>query len=285
MLSRAYLTDDNIPLAAQMYDFIGHAILAIPEFGSQTDWKHIGDYNRGPFQVGFRTELGYMEYLQANPQRIKSWNAGMRLGRIGHRTSAFPFQKALELDPPAGNGGIAVVDVGGGRGQALEGIRQDYPDIKGRMILLDLPGVITDAKNNGLPQYIETAPGSFFDPLPEGKSTHRVRLMLYYPILTFSGRSTAIPLSPRPPHLGPTKGQGAPRKHQEIHGRLLARCHCRHGSCRCRLPTRFGHAGPQHDEPRWNGAVRVRVERVDCIGWLGAQQDLVQPRWAQACGC
>lgn len=169
MLSRAYLTDDNIPLAAQMYDFISHAILAIPEFGSQTDWKHIGDYTRGPFQVGFRTELGYMEYLQANPQRIKSWNAGMRLGRIGHRTSAFPFQKALELDPPAAEGGIAVVDVGGGRGQALEGIRQDYPDIKGRMILLDLPGVITDAKNNGLPRYIETAPGSFFDPLPQGK--------------------------------------------------------------------------------------------------------------------
>ncbi|GAM33811.1 O-methyltransferase [Talaromyces pinophilus] len=179
MLSRAYLTDDNIPLAAQMYDFISHAILAIPEFGSQTDWKHIGDYTRGPFQVGFRTELGYMEYLQANPQRIKSWNAGMRLGRIGHRTSAFPFQKALELDPPAAEGGIAVVDVGGGRGQALEGIRQDYPDIKGRMILLDLPGVITDAKNNGLPQYIETAPGSFFDPLPQGARLYHFRRVLH----------------------------------------------------------------------------------------------------------
>lgn len=165
MLSSAYVTDENIALAAQMYDFISHAILAIPEFGSETDWKSIGDYTRGPFQIGFRTDLGYMEYLQANPQRIKSWNAGMRAGKIGHRTSAFPFQKALELDPPA-EGGIAVVDIGGGRGQALEGIRQDYPDIKGRMILLDLPGVIADAESQGLPSYIEIAPGSFFEPIP-----------------------------------------------------------------------------------------------------------------------
>ena len=113
----------------------------------------------------------------------------MRLGRIGHRTSAFPFQKALELDPPETESGIAVVDVGGGRGQALEGIRQEYPGIKGRMVLLDLPGVITDAKNNGLPQYIETVPGSFFDPLPAC-----------------------------PPHLGPAKGQRTPREHQEVYG-------------------------------------------------------------------
>lgn len=285
MLSRAYLTDDNIPLAAQMYDFISHAILAIPEFGSQSDWKHIGDYTRGPFQVGFRTELGYMEYLQANPQRIKSWNAGMRLGRIGHRTSAFPFQKALELDPPAADGGIAVVDVGGGRGQALEGIRQDYPDIKGRMILLDLPGVITDAKNNGLPQYIETAPGSFFDPLPQGESIYYLQLMLYCSVLTFNNRSTSIPLPSCPPHLGPTKGQRPPRKHQEVHGRLLAHRHCRHGSRRRGLSARPGHAGPQHDESGWHGAIRVRVEGVDCIGRPGAQQDLVQRRWTQACGC
>ena len=129
MLSRAYLTDDNIPLAAQMYDFISHAILAIPEFGSQTDWKNMGDYSRGPFQVGFRTELGYMEYLQANPQRIKSWNAGMRLGRIGHRTSAFPFQKALELDPPAAGDHESL----GPKPPSRDGLRSGHFLLPGRM--------------------------------------------------------------------------------------------------------------------------------------------------------
>lgn len=152
-----------------MYDFLGHAILAIPQFGSAVEWKDMGDYSKGPFQTGFHTDLGYMEYLQANPQRIKSWNTGMRAGKIGHKTSAFPFDQVLEKNP-VGENGIAVVDVGGGRGQALEGIKQDYPDIKGRLVLLDLPGVIEDGKAAGLPSFIETSPGSFFEPLPKGES-------------------------------------------------------------------------------------------------------------------
>ena len=147
-----------------MYDFTGHAVLAIPDFGSSESWKSIGDYNRGPFQVGFVTELGYMEYLQANPQRIKSWNSGMRAGKIGHRTSAFPYGEALERDPCEDNG-IAVVDVGGGRGQALEAIRGDWPQMRGRLVLQDLPGVIADAEGQGLPPFIETSPGSFLEPL------------------------------------------------------------------------------------------------------------------------
>lgn len=135
----------------------------------------MGDYVRGPFQLGFVTDLGYMEYLQANPQRLKSWNSGMRTGKIGHRTSAFPFDRALELDP-CGKDGIAIVDVGGGRGQALEGIHQDYPELKGRLVLQDLPSVIDDAKANGLPSYIETTPGTFFEPLAaKGQSLHDLR--------------------------------------------------------------------------------------------------------------
>ncbi|KAK9784077.1 putative O-methyltransferase [Seiridium cardinale] len=163
-LSRVYLQGDNRQLAAQIYDFTGHAVLAIPDFGEEKKWRSMGDYVRGPFQRGFATDLGYMEYLQANPQRLKSWNSGMRTGKIGHRTSAFPFDRALQLDP-CGQGGIAIVDVGGGRGQALEGIHQDYPDLVGRLVLQDLPEVIEDAKANGLPDYIETTPGTFFDPL------------------------------------------------------------------------------------------------------------------------
>ena len=137
----------------------------------------MGDYMHGPFQLGFSTDLGFMEYLQANPPLLKSWSSGMRTGKIGHRTTAFPFDRALQLDP-CGNDGIAVVDVGGGRGQALEGIHQDYPDLQGRLVLLDLPSVIDDAKANGLPSYIESTPGSFFEPLAaKGWPLHRLRGM------------------------------------------------------------------------------------------------------------
>lgn len=55
-------------------------------------------------------------------------------------------------------------DVGGGRGQSLEAIKHDYPHLKGRLILQDLPDVIEDAKTNGLASFIEPRVGSFFEP-------------------------------------------------------------------------------------------------------------------------
>lgn len=93
---------------------------------------------------------------------MKSFNTGMRIGKIGRRASVFPFGDILERDP-CGDNDVAIVDVGGGRGQALETIREDWPTIKGRMVLQDLPNVIEDARTKGVPPFIETIPGSFFE--------------------------------------------------------------------------------------------------------------------------
>ena len=93
---------------------------------------------------------------------MKSFNTGMRIGKIGRRASVFPFGDILERHPCEDND-VVIVDVGGGRGQALETIREDWPTIKGRMILQDLPNVIEDAEAKGTPPFIETIPGSFFD--------------------------------------------------------------------------------------------------------------------------
>lgn len=93
---------------------------------------------------------------------MKSFNTGMRIGKIGRRASVFPFGDVLERHP-CGENDVAIVDVGGGRGQALETIREDCPTIKGRMILQDLPNVIEDALTKGMPPFIEIIPGSFFE--------------------------------------------------------------------------------------------------------------------------
>lgn len=161
-LSRTYLSPDNRALSAQVYDFTGPGVLAIPEFCESNGWKSAGDYFRGPFQLAVQTDLGYWEYWKTYPDRMKSFNTGMRIGKIGRRISAFPFGRALELNP-CGEGGIAIVDVGGGRGQSLEAIREDWPQIEGRWILQDLPDVVADAVQNGLPSWIEPQPGTFFD--------------------------------------------------------------------------------------------------------------------------
>lgn len=148
-----------------MYDFTGEGVLAIPRFGASVNWQTAGDYYRGPFQLAVSTDLGYWEYLAAHPERMSSFNTGMRVGKIGRLASAFPFGEALALNP-CGKDEVAIVDVGGGRGQSLESIREDWPGVSGRWVLQDLPGVIGDAKAKGVPEYIEAMPLSFFEEQP-----------------------------------------------------------------------------------------------------------------------
>ena len=61
---------------------------------------------------------------------------------------------------------VMIVDVGGGRGQALRAIREAFPNLKGRMILQDKPDMIEDAKASGLPNFIEPMAASFFELQP-----------------------------------------------------------------------------------------------------------------------
>jgi hypothetical protein len=95
---------------------------------------------------------------------MQLFSEGMRTNTTigsGRASGTFPFEPALkdyqETD-------IAVVDVGGGRGQALEAIYCDWPHIKGRFILHDLQRVIDDGNDNGLPDWMETSKASFFMP-------------------------------------------------------------------------------------------------------------------------
>lgn len=151
-------------MMAQMYDFTCKGVFVLPQFLKGTQYKLAGTYENGPFQLGANTDLGFWEYLSANPERMQLFSEGMRAKTTigsGRSSGVFPFGPALKYCRETD---IAVVDVGGGRGQALEAIHLDWPHVKGRLILQDLPHVIEDAQSNGLPDWMETSKASFFKP-------------------------------------------------------------------------------------------------------------------------
>ncbi len=140
---------------------------ALPEFLENTGWQNPKDYVHS-WQLGHRTNLGIWEFLNADPERMKVFNSGMRsLATVANsEIEPYPFDKELNAEPIAADE-IVRVDVGGGRGQALERIKKDFPALQGRLILQDQPDVIADARAGGLPAYIETHGGtSFFEPNP-----------------------------------------------------------------------------------------------------------------------
>jgi hypothetical protein len=149
-------------MTAQMYDFTCKGVFALPSFLADNKFTSAGTYASGAFQLGANTELGFWEYLNEVPSRMELFSAGMRAKTTigsGRASGAFPFSELV-----CAEGDIAIVDVGGGRGQALEAIRQDWPGLKGRFILQDLPHVVEDGLTKGLPSWMETSKASFFEP-------------------------------------------------------------------------------------------------------------------------
>ena len=171
--SAIFLVPANRDMFQQMYDFVGHAVYAMSHFLESIKYQNPTDYHNSAFQYGHHTGLGFWEYLKEDPERAKTFNSGMQsLATVGVEAKSvgcYPFNEELgreevkEMD-------VIIVDVGGGRGQALKAIKAASPRLEGRMVLQDMPDVIEDAKAGGLPSFIEPMAGSFFERQPiEGK--------------------------------------------------------------------------------------------------------------------
>ena len=149
----------------QMYDFLGRSVYTLPRFLEHTRYRNPPDYNDSAFHYGHRTTLGLWEYLRESPERTKVFNSGMQsLARIGSAAGSagpYPFDEEPENEQ-LGNTDVLIVDVGGGRGQALEAIKE----LRGRTVLQDVQDVIEDANIGGRPGFIEPMAASFFELQP-----------------------------------------------------------------------------------------------------------------------
>ena len=167
--SALFLVPSNRDMFKQMYDYLGQGVYAIPRFLASTNHQNPTDYHNSAFQCGHNTSVGFWEYLKEKPERAEVFNSGMQslatVGGAARSAYLYPFDEELEREEVKGTD-VAVVDVGGGRGQALQAIKAAYPRLKGRMVLQDMSDVIEDAKAGGLPSFIEPMAASFFEPQP-----------------------------------------------------------------------------------------------------------------------
>jgi hypothetical protein len=161
-----------------MFDYNGRALFALPEFLKRRNWNDAGSYADCAFMLGLNTSLPMWEFRDQNHECKVVFDSGMRSSLVsalstGNSSGPFPFGDELK-------GEVTIVDVGGGRGQALEQIRADYPQIHGRFVLLDLQPVIDNAVQLGLPSWMETIAASFMEPLPlQGAEVYFIRRTLH----------------------------------------------------------------------------------------------------------
>lgn len=164
--SRAFLVPETLSMFSEIYDMAGKAAYALPEFLSKTNYKNPEDYNNSAFHLGAHTELGFWEYLEADEKKLQAFNNGMRSqATVKDFDSSYPFESELNASPMEQEK-VVLVDVGGGRGHALERIKERFPNLKGKLVLQDQAAVIKDAVAGGLSAEIEAQAASFFEPNP-----------------------------------------------------------------------------------------------------------------------
>jgi hypothetical protein len=128
----------------------------------------LGNYNPHSFGWGHE-ELNFWEIISLDQERLVDFNQSMNtLDEILPVTGMYDFSWIAKSTEGAADRPL-IVDVGGGKGQALKRIMAAFPEIPAkRLILQDRPDVIEDAKahSEGKFEEVTKMPHNFFDPQP-----------------------------------------------------------------------------------------------------------------------
>lgn len=140
-----------------------------PEFFRKNNNQFPSSAADTPFQLAFNTPLVYFEWLGQNPELAKDFQQWMTLNQKAtsswvdwfnvqdHIMDGFNAVESAE--------NVFFVDVGGGEGSFVRQFREKFPDVSGRLVLQDLPHVVSSIDKNTLPG-VELAAHDFFTPQP-----------------------------------------------------------------------------------------------------------------------
>ena len=126
--------------------------------------------NRSPFGLGAGyPDKSFYDVLEMMPERAQAFNSTMAIG-LGDMpiTGIYDFSWVAahaETDPER----TLIVDVGGGKGQAIKAIIEETPSIPASTcVLQDLPNVIKDVpeEEEGSLNQVQKVGSSFFDKQP-----------------------------------------------------------------------------------------------------------------------
>lgn len=129
------------------YDIVRVATMALPSFLAKTKYQNPADSNNCAFQEGFHTRENLFDWFPKHPELLNDfnlWMTGQRDGRTNW-LDFFPFEERVARGFERGDGSVMLIDVGGGRGQEVEAIKNKHPHLPGRFLLQDLPNTIRKA--------------------------------------------------------------------------------------------------------------------------------------------
>ncbi|KAL8971453.1 MAG: hypothetical protein Q9197_003269 [Variospora fuerteventurae] len=163
------------------FDFVGPVFQKIPEFLAKDKYRYPSAYH-GPLQATYDTEMSGYDYIME--PRWTDTLTDCNLFMKGRREGAvswlefYPFADHILAEADTKPDAVTVVDVGGGLGHGLTELKDKFPEMKGRLILQDLPKTIEHAgSGEGI---FEPMAHDFFTPQPvQGPKAYLIRQVLH----------------------------------------------------------------------------------------------------------
>ena len=137
-----------------------------PQWLKERGWQHVNDPRDTPASFTWGVpNTTLFEYLAQNTEAGKRFGAMMAVQASGKTLwadeGAYPVKERLGN---AQEDEVLVVDLGGGSGHDLLGFKAGYPDLKGRLVLEELPYMINQLA--GKVEGIELVEHDFNTPQP-----------------------------------------------------------------------------------------------------------------------
>ena len=140
--------------------------MTLPEYLKTRPAQDLLDIRKTPYACAYNMEgRTFYETLSANPEHLDTFNRSM--SEPGPDYGIFPFA-SLKAEVEAEPDRAFVVDIGGGKGQALLHIREETENVFGtaaKLILQERPDVLEQIKPEELVG-IETMPYDFHTEQP-----------------------------------------------------------------------------------------------------------------------
>lgn len=149
---------DGVPC---IYDLTMPTLSKLPEYFREHNYTTPKEYSRSPMRwaVG-QSQFEWLAQRKGHQALFNSYMASRRHGRPSW-FDVYPIERLAEqaIDH---DDAVFVVDVGGNQGHDLMRFREKHPKVPGRLVVQDLPKVVSAPPGKG----IEPMAYSFLDPQP-----------------------------------------------------------------------------------------------------------------------
>jgi hypothetical protein len=160
-----------------------HTAVSTPEFFAANGYQSPIDALDAPFNFTHDCKGStYWDYMtrSGNERLAHAFNQTMVMQKGADEmefATMYPAAERLAIDDAER---VLFVDVGGGMGHQVQRFSERYPDLKGKLVLEDLPIVVKHALD--LPSSIEKVGHDFFTPQPasiKGAKAYYLRMILH----------------------------------------------------------------------------------------------------------